>query len=136
MFNNKEDKLFEYAFGDLNSRDAQIFEAGLLKDDEIAEQAKFLQSLKGDLASFRDIPEMQYSKERLRDAILGQGLKPTRPGLPWLNMILAPGAALSSASATTFGKSFAATGVHRCGITPSGEATISRSMPFVTNSTS
>ena len=92
MFNKKEDKVFEYAFGDLSAREAQIFEAGLLKDDATAEEAKFLQSIKGDLASFRDIPEMQYSKERLRDAILGQGLKPSKPSLPWLNMVLAPGA--------------------------------------------
>ena len=93
MFNKKEDQVFEYAFGDLNARESQIFEAGLLKDEVNAEEAKFLQSIKSDLVSFRDIPEMQYSKERLRDAILGQGLKPTRPGLPWLNLILAPGAA-------------------------------------------
>lgn len=89
----KEDKLFEYAFGDLDAHEAQVFEAGLLRDEVTAEEAKFLQTLKGDLASFREIPEMQYSKERLRHAILGQGLKPTRPGFPWLNWVLAPGAA-------------------------------------------
>ena len=92
MFEKKEEKLFEYAFGDLDARDSQIFEASLLKDEASTEEVKFLQSIKGDLASFRDIPEMQYSKERLRDAILGQGLKPSRPGLPWLNWVLAPGA--------------------------------------------
>ena len=92
MFEKKEEKLFEYAFGDLDAREAQIFEANLLRDEVSAEEAKFLQSIKGDLSSFRDIPEMQYSKERLRDAILGQGLKPSRPGLPWLNWVLAPGA--------------------------------------------
>ena len=92
MFEKKEDKLFEYAFGDLDAHDAQVFEASLLKDDASAEELKFLQSIKGDLMSFRDIPEMQYSKERLRDAILGQGLKPSRPSLPWLNWVLAPGA--------------------------------------------
>jgi hypothetical protein len=93
MFEKKEDKLFGYAFGDLDAHDAQVFEASLLKDEASAEEVKFLQSMKGDLASFRDIPEMQYSKERLRHAILGQGLKPSRPGFPWLNWILAPGAA-------------------------------------------
>jgi hypothetical protein len=92
MFEKKEDKLFEYAFGDLDAHDAQIFEAALLKDDISAEEVKFLQSVKGDLISFRDIPEMQYSKERLRDAILGQGLKPSKPAFPWMNWILAPGA--------------------------------------------
>ena len=93
MFEKKEDKLFGYAFGDLDEQDAQVFEASLLKDEASAEEVKFLQSIKGDLASFRDIPEMQYSKERLRSAILGQGLKPSRPGFPWLNWVLAPGAA-------------------------------------------
>jgi anti-sigma factor RsiW len=93
MFEKKEDKLFGYAFGDLDEQDAQVFEASLLKDEASAEEVKFLQSIKGDLESFRDIPEMQYSKERLRSAILGQGLKPTRPGFPWLNWVLAPGAA-------------------------------------------
>ncbi len=93
MFEKKEDKLFGYAFGDLDEHDAQVFEASLLKDEASAEEVKFLQSIKGDLASFRDIPEMQYSKERLRSAILGQGLKPSRPGFPWLNWVLAPGAA-------------------------------------------
>ena len=92
MFEKEEDKLFEYAFGDLDAHDAQIFEASLLKDEVSAEEAKFLQSIKGDLMSFRDIPEMQYSKERLRDAILGQGLKPSKPAFPWLNWVLAPGA--------------------------------------------
>jgi hypothetical protein len=93
MFEKKEDKLFGYAFGDLDAQDAQVFEAALMKDEATAEEVKFLQSIKGDLASFRDIPEMQYSKERLRSAILGQGLKPSRPGFPWLNWVLAPGAA-------------------------------------------
>lgn len=93
MFEKKEDKLFGYAFGDLDEHDAQVFEASLLKDEDGAEEVKFLQSIKGDLASFRDIPEMQYSKERLRGAILGQGLKPSRLGFPWLNWVLAPGAA-------------------------------------------
>ncbi|MEI7984473.1 MAG: hypothetical protein WCI55_02495 [Armatimonadota bacterium] len=93
MFEKKEDKLFGYAFGDLDEQDAQVFEASLLKDEVSAEEVKFLQSIKGDLASFRDIPEMQYSKERLRSAILGQGLKPSRPGFAWFNWVLAPGAA-------------------------------------------
>ena len=93
MFEKKEDKLFGYAFGDLDEQEAQVFEAALLKDEVSAEEVKFLQSIKVDLASFRDIPEMQYSKERLRSAILGQGLKPSRPGFPWLNWVLAPGAA-------------------------------------------
>lgn len=92
MFEKKEDKLFDYAFGELNAHDAQVFEAALLSDEASAEEAKFLQSLKSDLVSLRDIPEMQYSKERLRDAILGQGLKPSKPAFPWLNWVLAPSA--------------------------------------------
>ena len=93
MFEKKEDKVFGYVFGDLDAQDAQIFEANMLKDEISAEEVRYLQSMKDDLASFRDIPEMQYSKERLRHAILGQGLKPTRPGFSWLNWVLAPGAA-------------------------------------------
>ncbi len=86
----EKDKLFDYAFGELGSHETQVFEASLLKDDSLAKEAIALQALKADLVSLRDIPEMQYSKERLRDAILGQGLKPTKPGLPWLNLLLAP----------------------------------------------
>ncbi len=93
MFEKKEDQLFDYAFGELDAHEAQIFEASLLNDKESLAEVDFLRTMKDDLASFRDIPEMQFSKERLRAAILEQGLKPKRPMTQWLNWILAPTAA-------------------------------------------
>lgn len=91
MFDKKDDKLFDYAFGELDSQEAQMFEASLLKDEAGLSEVEFLKTLKQDLVGLRDIPEMQYSKERLRAAILEQGLKPKRT-LPWLNWVLAPSA--------------------------------------------
>lgn len=90
MFDKKEDQLFDYAFGELNAHEAQIFEASLLNDEVARSEAELLRSLKSDLVSFRDIPEMQFSKERLRSAILEQGLKPKKPGIQWVNWLLAP----------------------------------------------
>ena len=90
MFEKKEDKIFDYAFGDLSAHDAQIFEASLLEDQESLAEVEFLRSIKEDLVSLQDIPEMQFSKERLRSAILGQGLKPKKPIMPWVNWLLAP----------------------------------------------
>ena len=93
MFEKKEDKIFDFAFGELSDHEAQIFEAELMKDAPSAAEVEFLRSMKSDLASLRDIPEMQFSKERLRSAILEQGLKPKRPVSSWINWILAPSAA-------------------------------------------
>lgn len=90
MFEKKEDQLFDYAFGELDAHDAQIFEAGLLNDEEALAEVEFLRTMKDDLVSLRDIPEMQFSKERLRAAILEQGLKPKKPMTQWLNWVLAP----------------------------------------------
>ncbi|MBI1333570.1 MAG: hypothetical protein GC165_11915 [Armatimonadetes bacterium] len=91
MFDKKEDKLFDYAFGELDAHDAQLFEADLLNDKGLKSEVDFLKTMKEDLASFRDVPEMQFSKERLRSAILEQGLKPKKP-VSWLNWVLAPSA--------------------------------------------
>ena len=101
MFRRKDDDLLNYAFGDMDAKEAQIFEAGLIGDTEAAKQAEFLRDLRSDLQSFRDVPEMQYSKERLREAILGKGLTPAKAPLPWWNFALAP-AALASVAALIF----------------------------------
>lgn len=92
MFEKKEDKLFDFAFGELSAQEAQLIEAELMKDAPSQAEVDFLRTMKSDLASFRDIPEMQYSKERLRSAILEQGLKPKKPIGNWLNWVLAPSA--------------------------------------------
>lgn len=96
-----DDELLNLAFGELSDRDSQAFEARLLGDASAQKELDLLRTLRSDLTAIRDdIPEMQFSKERLRDAILASG-KPARPAFPWLNWVLGP-AALASVVALAF----------------------------------
>ncbi len=96
-----DDELLNLAFGELSDRDSQAFEARLLGDASAQKELDLLRTLRSDLTAIRDdIPEMQFSKERLRDAIMASG-KPARPAFPWLNWVLGP-AALASVAALAF----------------------------------
>jgi hypothetical protein len=91
MNRNLEDKLIKLAYGELSSREASAIEALVQTDPEAARLLASYRSLKTDMAEMPSPPPDQYSKERLRDAILGQGLKPVptpRPsfGFGWLWM--------------------------------------------------
>lgn len=97
-----DDELLNLAFGELSDRDSQAFEARLLGDSSAQKELDLLRTLRSDLTAIRDdIPEMQFSKERLREAILSSGTKPARHAFPWLNWVLGP-AALASVAALAF----------------------------------
>ncbi len=98
-----DDELLNLAFGEMSDRDSQAFEARLLGDASAQKELDLLRTLRSDLTAIRDdIPEMQFSKERLREAILSSGTKPVaRPSFPWLNWVLGP-AALASVAALAF----------------------------------
>jgi hypothetical protein len=90
MFQRKDDNILKFAFGEMDSVESQAFDASLLSNPQNLEEVNALRTMREDLASLRDIPEMQFSKERLRDAILGQGIQPAKPRLSWINWVLAP----------------------------------------------
>lgn len=86
----KDDLLFGYAFGELSDAEIAKIESELMLDDALQSEANLLKDLKSDLKSFEEIPEMQFSTERLRDAILGQGLKPKKVAPQWLSWVSVP----------------------------------------------
>ena len=97
-----DDELLNLAFGELSDRDSQALEAKLLGDSSAQKELDLLRTLRSDMVGLRDIPEMQFSKERLREAILSSGTKPvSRPSINWLNWFLGP-AALASVAALAF----------------------------------
>ena len=76
-----EDKLAKLAFGELSPEEAAKLEREVQNDPEALRALSLYKDMRAGLKSLSDVPEDQFSKERLRDAILTQGLKPlpTRP---------------------------------------------------------
>lgn len=91
----KDEQLYSYAFGELSDSELQRIEAELMKDPAANKEVELLMDLRSDLKSFQEIPEMQLSTERLREAILGQGLKPAKPSFAWWTWLGGPAAAAS-----------------------------------------
>lgn len=88
-----EEKLAQLAFGDLSPAEAKKFELEAEQNPEARRALILYKDMRDGLRSLADIPDDQFSKERLRDAILTQGLKPT-PSRPvtsrtWLWMPVA-----------------------------------------------
>jgi len=85
-----EDKLVRLAFGETNPRESSALERKVQSDPEAARALEAYQSLKIGLNLLTDVPPDQLSKERLQNAILGQGLRPlpaenpTRWGWAWM----------------------------------------------------
>lgn len=101
----KDEQLYSYAFGELSDSELQRIEAELMKDSSSKAEADFLLNLRSDLKGLQEVPEMQLSIERLREAILGQGLKPSKPAFAWGSWL-----AGSTAVASVFLLMFAASG--------------------------
>lgn len=76
---NKDDFLIELAFGDRNDPEAL---RQLESDPGSAKELKLYQEMRDGLKQLRDIPDMQMSGERLRDAILREGLRPVHEPAP------------------------------------------------------
>lgn len=78
MFGKSGDKWIEIAFGE-----QKLPENFSAKNADDAEILKTYELLREDLQLLKDIPEMQFSNERLRDAILAAGPKASVP-TPWI----------------------------------------------------
>lgn len=76
MKRNSDDHLFNLAFGETSEAERAELEAKAATDPAVAAKLRELRNLKADLRSLADVPPDQLSNDRLRDAILGQGLKP------------------------------------------------------------
>jgi len=76
-----EDKVALLAFGDLSPEETARLEREVHQNPEALHALALYKDMREGLRSLSDIPEDQFSKERLRDAILTQGLRPvaTRP---------------------------------------------------------
>ena len=99
-----EEKVAQLAFGDLSAEEAAKLEQEVGGNPEALRALSQYKDMREGLRSLAEIPEDQFSKERLRDAILTQGLKPvpTRPASPhsWLWM---PGVACTLGFVLMFG---------------------------------
>lgn len=82
MKRNSDDHLFNLAFGEFSESERAELEANAAADPAASAQLRKLRNLKADLRSLADVPPDQLSNDRLRDAILGQGLKP-RQAFDW-----------------------------------------------------
>ncbi len=71
-----EDKLVQLAFGDMSAEEAARVEAEAKTDPIAAQTLASYRDMRSGFSLMSDVPEDQLSKERLRDAILAQGLKP------------------------------------------------------------
>ncbi len=78
MFGKSDDKWIEIAFGE-----QKLPENFSAKNADDAEVLKSYELLREDLQLLKDIPEMQFSNERLRDAILAAGPKASAQ-TPWV----------------------------------------------------
>src|SRR5690606_40471200 len=78
MSNKDFDLLAKAAFGESDLSEDRLIEEWLAQDAQAQEQHTQFVALKEGLRSLADVPECQLSSERLRDAILSQGVKPVR----------------------------------------------------------
>src|SRR5688572_28441895 len=96
-----EEELLQTAFGEAWREEMADLERRVMSDPEAAKALKTYQLMKEGLRDLGDIPEHQISTERLRHAILEQGLKPKKESSPWFGClgIATPAAAAAIALA-------------------------------------
>lgn len=92
-----ENKLIELAFGELDAHEAEVLRRELAADAEAEKFVADFEALRLDMRQLdNDIPEHQLSTERLRHAILNQGLHEVpRKRASWLSWFWMPAAAAS-----------------------------------------
>jgi len=71
-----EDKLTRLAFGEMSAEEAARLETQAKTDPAAARRLAEYRLMRSDLQALKEVPEDQLSKERLRHAILNQGLRP------------------------------------------------------------
>lgn len=81
MNRKREEELMQLAFGDLR-REMGHLQGEISADPEAAKTYQAYCEMREGLKALRDVPEMQLSTERLRDAILKEGLQP-KPASGW-----------------------------------------------------
>ena len=97
-----DDELLNLAFGELSDRDSQALEAKLLGNSSAQKELDLLRTLRSDMVAIRDdIPEMQFSKQRLRQAIAALDEQPKKAPKKWINWVLGP-LSLASVAGLTF----------------------------------
>jgi hypothetical protein len=74
-----EDKLIRLAFEETSPKETSALELQALADPEAARTLESYRKVRIGLNLLTEVPPDQLSKERLRNAILGQGLKPLPP---------------------------------------------------------
>lgn len=95
MRRHDEDRWIELAFDELSGLDADELHRLAETDPRAAEAVRSYAAIREGLASLRDVPEMQLSCDRLRDAILAGGLK--EPRASWWTWLAIPTAVAASA---------------------------------------
>jgi hypothetical protein len=83
MKRKNEELLIELAFGDLDAAEAERLRSELANDPTQQATLRSYEELRASIGGLRDVPEMQLSRERLRDAILAGGLRETRRHDRW-----------------------------------------------------
>src|SRR5437588_3293983 len=96
MNRRTEEKLIKLAYDEMLPQEAAGFEAQSKADPESARLLAHYRQIKADFVRLNDVPEMQFSGERLREAILHGGLK-RRNRLAAFGWLLAPGLAAALA---------------------------------------
>lgn len=76
MSNHDFDLLAKAAFNETSPDEDRLIEEWLANDAEAQQAKREFDGLREGLRSLADVPECQLSNERLRDAILSQGVKP------------------------------------------------------------
>lgn len=91
-----DEKLAQLAFGDMTPEEAARIEAQVRQDPAASARLAEYREMRASLSGLSAVPDHQLSNERLRDAILAQGLRPkavepSSPGLGrgWLWMPVA-----------------------------------------------
>jgi hypothetical protein len=70
-----EDKLIQYAFGELNEDELLLLEARLEREEDLFEEVEVLREIRQELKQLnKDLPPCKLSFEKVRDVILQEGL--------------------------------------------------------------
>lgn len=93
MKKNTENKWIEYAFGELDASEAEMLRQELAEDAEATKFVSEFEALRQDLKLLDEAPDHQLSTERLRHAILNEGLHKQKKRAGVLSWIWMPGAA-------------------------------------------
>ena len=76
MIGNTDDKLAKLAFGDLPEAEAERVRSRIARDPVKARRLAEFEAMRVELRRLNDVPPDQYSKERLREALLARALRP------------------------------------------------------------